>query len=140
MKYSFFLIAVGISCLVCLAGCSQRPSDPRAALVGQYQLFWGSGSYCSERGVESSTLELRSDGASEQRDRFKDGSLFVTAGRWQYVADDHVGLDNLRATNTLEIDKKASTTYASLIVQWSKPPNILLSPGGSCVFAKTPQR
>jgi hypothetical protein len=138
MKTSFFLITVSVSCLVGLAGCSRRPTDPSAALAGKYQLSWGTGSYCSEHGVESSTLELRSDGTSEQRDRFKDGSLFVTAGRWQYVADDHVGIDKLRATNTLEIDKNASATYASLIVQWSKPPNILLNPHDSCVFAKAP--
>lgn len=140
MKYSFFLITVSVSCLVCLAGCSRRPRDPRAALVGKYQLSWGRGSFCSDHEVGSSTLELRTDGTSEQRDRFKDGSQFVTAGNWEYVPDDHVGLENLRATNTLEIDKNASATYASLIVQWSKPPNILLNPDDGCVFARMPQR
>jgi hypothetical protein len=133
------LIAVLSFGVVCLDGCSRRPSDPRDALVGQYRLHWGSGSNCSGRGIEASTLELRADGTSEQLDRFKDGSQFVTKGKWQYDGKDGVLLENLRATNTLEIDKNASATNAGLIVQWSKPPNILLNPDDDCLFAKTQQ-
>jgi hypothetical protein len=137
MKSSCFIIAVVVSSIACLDGCSRRPNDPHAALVGQYQLHWGNGSNCSGRGIESSTLELRADGTSEQRDRFKDGSQFVTAGSWQYTGEDSIGIENLRISKTGEIDKNASATYAGLIVQWSKPPNILLNPDDDCLFAKT---
>ena len=68
------LIAVFSFSFVCFNGCSRRPTDPRVALVGQYRLDWGSGSNCSGRGIETSTLELRADGNSEQHGRFKDGS------------------------------------------------------------------
>jgi hypothetical protein len=81
-------------------------------------------------------LDLRADGSSEQRDQFKDGSRFVTPGKWQYDGDDGISIDNLRTTTTLEIDRNASPAHASLIVQWSKPPNILLNPHGDCLFAK----
>jgi hypothetical protein len=130
------LTAVFSFSFVCLNGCSHRPTDPRGALVGQYRLHWGSSSNCSGRRIETSTLELRPDGTSEQRDRFKDGSEFVTEGKWQYDGEDGVLLDSLRATNTLEIDKNASATHAGLIVQWSNPPNILLNPDDDCVFVK----
>lgn len=134
---SVLLIVVAASGVGCLDGCSRKPSDPRAALVGQYRLYWGNGSNCSGRGIESSTLELRADGTSEQRDRFKDGSQFVTAGRWEYDGNDGVLFDKLRTTTTLEIDKNAAAMGAGLIVQWSKPPNILLNPHDDCLFAKT---
>lgn len=137
MKPSSLVIVVVISAIAILVSCSSRPRDPRAALVGQYRLHWGNGSNCSGRGIEASTLELRVDGSSEQRDHFKDGSQFVTAGKWQYEGDDSISFDSLRATTTLEIDKNASPTHAGLIVQWSGPPNILLNPDDDCLFAKT---
>jgi hypothetical protein len=120
----------------CLVGCSRRPSNPRAALVGKYRLHWATNSDCSGRAIAGSTLELREDGTSEQRDRFSDGSEFVTHGKWQYGGNDDVLFDNLRTTTTLEIDKHASVSAAGLIVQWSKPPNILLNPDDSCLYAK----
>jgi hypothetical protein len=135
MKPSFFLIMVAVSSLASLSGCSRRPNNPQAALVGQYKLHVGKGN-CSGRGIENSILELRPDGTSEQRDHFKDGSQFVTAGKWQYNGDDHISIDNLRITNTGEIDRNASAIHASLIVEWSKTPNILLNPDDDCVFAK----
>lgn len=95
-----FLIVVLSFGAGCLGGCSRRPSNPREALLGQYRLHWGSGGNCSGRGIEASTLELRADGTSEQLDRFKDGSQFVTKGKWQYDGEDGVFLDNLRITNT----------------------------------------
>jgi hypothetical protein len=134
MKRSFLLVVLAASSVV-FSGCSRTPSNPQSALVGQYKLHVGSG-ICSERGIENSTLELRADGTSEQRDRFKDGSLFVTAGKWYLDGNDGIGIDNLRTTTTLEIDKNASPTHVSLIVQWSKPPNILLNPHDDCFFAK----
>jgi hypothetical protein len=82
-------------------------------------------------------LELRADGSSEQRDHFKDGSQFVTAGKWKYEGDDSISFDSLRTTKTLEIDKNASASSASLIVQWARPANILLNPDDDCLFAKT---
>lgn len=140
MKFRLpLMIAVFSFSVVCLNGCSRRPTDPRRALVGQYRLHWGSSSNCSGRGIEASTLELRPDGTSEQRDRFNDGSQFVTEGKWQYDGKDGVLLDSLRTTNTLEIDKNASVTNAGLIVQWSTPPNILLNPDDDCIFAKAKQ-
>jgi hypothetical protein len=135
MKPSFPLIVVAVYSLAYLSGCSRAPSNPSAALVGQYKLHIGNGN-CSARGIESSTLELLPDGRSEQRDRFKDGSQFVTPGKWRYSADNHVALDDLRITTTGEIDKNASPINASLIVEWSKPPNILLNPDDDCFFAK----
>jgi len=129
------LVVVALFSVSCLGGCSRTPSNPGAALVGQYTLHVGNG-YCSGRGIENSILELRPDGTSEQRDRFRDGSQFVTAGKWQYDGDDHIAIDNLRITTTGEIDKNASPIHASLIVQWSKPPNILLNPDDDCVFAQ----
>src|SRR6266700_1696276 len=134
MKPSFPLIMVTVASVAWLCGCSPTPRNPRAALVGQYKLHTGTGN-CSGRGIESSMLELRADGTSEQRDRFKDGSQFGTAGKWEYEGDDHIAIDNLRITTTGEIDKNASPIHASLIVQWSKPPNILLNPDDDCVFA-----
>jgi hypothetical protein len=136
MKPSFLLAVLAASSGAYFSGCSRTPSNPQAALVGQYKLHVGNGN-CSGRGIESSTLELRADGTSEQRDRFKDGSLFVTAGKWYLDVNYGIGIDNLRTTATLEIDNNASPTHTSLIVQWSKPPNILLNPHGDCFFAKT---
>ena len=130
-------VVVTVSAVACLNGCSCRPSDARAALVGQYRLSWRNGSNCSGRGIEDSTLELRRDGYSEQRDHFKDGSQFLTAGSWRYDGKDGVLLDNLRVTTTLEIDKNASATPAGLIVKWSKPPNILLNRDDDCLFVQT---
>src|SRR5882757_7356221 len=136
MKAPFFLVIVAVSCAASLCGCSRRPSNPRASLVGQYRLRWGTGSHCSGRGIENSILELRDDSTSEQHDRFKDGSEYVTAGKWQYEGGDNIGIHNLRATTTLEIDKNAGSIRAGLIVQWSKPPSILLDPDDDCLFAK----
>ncbi len=134
MKTPGLLIAVAVSALACLNGCSRRPHDPRAALVGQYRLSWRNDSNCSGRGIQDSTLELRQDGTSEQRDHFNDGSHFLTAGKWRYDGKDGVLFDNLRVTTTLEIDKNASADSAGLIVQWTKPPNILLNPDDDCLF------
>jgi len=135
MKGSSVLIFAVICSAGCLTTCSRTPSDPRTALVGHYRLHVGHGN-CAGREIETSTLELRPDGTSEQSDQFKDGSRFVTAGKWQYDGGDHISIDNLRTTTTLEIDKNASANHASLIVQWSKPPNILLNPDDDCLFAK----
>lgn len=134
MKPSSLSVVVLFS-VACLGGCSRTPGNSRAALVGQYRLHVGNGN-CSGRGIENSILELRPDGTSEQRDRFVDGSKFVTAGKWQYDGDDHISIDHLRTTATLEIDKQASPTFASLIVEWSKPPVILLNPDDDCFFDK----
>src|SRR5712692_520450 len=106
MKRSYLLICLILFSVACLDGCSRRPSDPRAALVGAYRLHWGTNSDCSGRGIVDSTLELRADGSSEQRDHFNDGSQFVTRGKWSYY-NDGVLFDNLRTTTTLEIDKHA---------------------------------
>jgi hypothetical protein len=135
MNTSSVLIVAAVSSIACFTACFRTPSDPRAALVGHYRLHVGHGN-CAGRGIESSALELRPDGTSEQLDQFKDGSRFMTAGKWHYDGDDHISIDNLRATTTGEIDKNASPGLASLIVQWSKPPNILLNPDDDCLFAK----
>ena len=81
-------------------------------------------------------MELRNNGTSEQRDNFSDGSQFVTAGKWQLENDTGIAIENLRVTSTGEIDKNASPIHASLIVEWSKTPNILLNPHDDCLFAK----
>jgi hypothetical protein len=135
MKHSTFLILISVFAAACLGGCSRKPSNPRAALVGQYKLHVGTGK-CSGRGIESSTLELRDDGTSEQRDKFNDGSQFVTPSKWRLDSDGDVAFDNLRITSTGEVDKNASPVHASLVVQWSKEPNILLNPDDDCLFKK----
>jgi hypothetical protein len=61
MKISLLLIAMAVPTVACLDGCSRRPDNPSAAPVGQYRLHWGSGSNCSGRGIENSTLELRAE-------------------------------------------------------------------------------
>src|SRR5215472_14222542 len=119
MKRSCLLICLVLVSVACLNGCSHRPSDPRAALVGKYRLQWGTNSDCSGRAIADSTLELRADGNSEQRDRFNDGSQFVTHGKWDYDDNGGVIFDNLRTTKTLEVDKHATATGAGLIVEWS---------------------
>ncbi len=125
-------------------GWFQRPRNARVALVGQYNLHSLEGSDCFGRGIESSTLELRVDGTSEQRDRFKDGSQFVTPSTWEYYeynkwcpttkGCDLIAFQKLRITKNFEINKSASPSGAGLIVWWSKPAKIPL--GGGCVFAK----
>jgi hypothetical protein len=135
VKRAFLFVAVAGS-LFCLDGCSRRPNERRAVLVGLYRLHWGNGSNCSKRGIESSTLDLRADGTSEQRDRFKDGSQFVTPGKWYYEGDDNIRIQNLRITTTGEIDKNATATHAGVLVLWSRPPNIVLNPDDDCLFAK----
>jgi len=135
MKRAFLIVASALSFL-CLNGCARRPNDPHAALIGLYRLHWEKGSNCSERGITSSTLELRADGTSEQRDNFKDGSHFVTDGKWTYDGNDDISIENLRITTTGEIDKNASATHAGVLVQWSRPPNIVLNPDDDCLFSK----
>jgi hypothetical protein len=132
---TLLLVVVAVLLQLAFAGCSRARSDPQAALVGRYRLYEGH-SNCSGHGIESSTLELRADGSSQQTDQFKDGSRFVTPGKWEYDGGTGISIDNLRTTATLEIDKNATPAHASLIVQWSKPPNILLNPHGGCLFAK----
>jgi len=128
-------MAIAVTAAGYLAGCSRKPRNLRAAIVGQYRLHVGTGN-CSGRGIASSTLELRNNGTSEQRDNFSDGSQFVTAGKWQLENDTGIAIENLRVTSTGEIDKNASPIHASLIVEWSKTPNILLNPHDDCLFAK----
>lgn len=130
------LLAVCLASIALLAACSKRPNNPSAALIGDYELHWQNGSNCAGRGIESSILQLHADGTSEQHDLFHDGSQFRTAGKWRYDGDDHIRLDPLRATTTLEIDKNGSAVPAELVVQWSNPPNILLNPHDSCLFTK----
>jgi|HubBroStandDraft_6_1064221.scaffolds.fasta_scaffold873102_2 hypothetical protein len=126
-------------------GWLRRPKNARAALVGQYHLQSREGRDCSEHGIERSTLELRVDGASEQRDRFKDGSQFVTPSTWDYyeynkwcpaISCDLVAFQKLRVTTNLEVDETASPIGAGLIVTWSRPPKI--GPLNDCFFAKVP--
>jgi len=151
MRRALFLILTVVSVLVVLVvslgfyGWLRRPKDARAALVGKYHFQWREGSGCSERGIESSTLELRGDGSSEQRDRFKDGSEFVTPSTWEYYeynrwcpafSCDLVAFQKLRVTTDLKIDKNASPIGAGLIVRWSKPPKIVLKHWNDCFFAK----
>src|ERR1700747_3679948 len=112
MKGSSVLVVAAVCSIGSFTACSRTPSDPRAALVGHYRLHVGHGN-CAGRGIETSTLELRPDGTSEQLDQFKDGSRFVTAGKWKYDGGDHISIDNLRTTTTLEIDKNASPTTAA---------------------------
>jgi hypothetical protein len=133
---SNLLSIVMLPALVFSVACNRPPSDPRAALVGHYRLHVGNGSGCSGRGIESSTLELRVDGTSQQQDVFKDGSRFVTRGAWRLDGASGVAIDDLRITTTGEIDKDASPIHASLIVQWTAKPNILLNPDDNCLFAK----
>ncbi len=135
MKRSCSLVLASVASLICIA-CSRRPSDPRGALVGQYKLHIGSGSGCLGRGIDSSTLDLRADGSSEQRDTFKDGSTFVTPGMWRLHGDDGISIDKLRITATGEIDKNASPVHTGVGVEWSHPPSIVLNPDDDCLFVK----
>jgi len=144
-----FLVLLASSVLYLHYGRLQRPKDARAALVGQYRLELPEGSDCSEHSIESSILELRADGTSEQTDRFKDGSQFVTSSKWEYyeynkwcptvgfeliASCDLITFQKLRVTTSLEIDKAASPLGAGLIVAWPKPPKIRL--WNDCFFTK----
>ena len=131
MRRSQLLLVLTALSILSLGGCSRRPHDPRAALIGKYRLHWGTNSDCSGLPITDSELELRADGTSEQRENFKDGSQVVTRGKWSYD-NDGVLFDNLRAG----FGKDASATAAGLIVQWANPPNILLNPDDSCLYAK----
>jgi len=149
-----FLIAISVlaACAISLGsyiviqdGWLRRPKNPRAALIGEYRFQWKEGSSCSEQDLESSTLELLGDGTSEQRDRFKDGSEFVTPSTWEYyeyhrwcpaLSCDLIAFQKLRVTTDLEIKKNVSPSGAGLIVRWSKPPKIILRSWSDCFFAK----
>jgi hypothetical protein len=123
--------------LAFLCACSRKPSakEGRAKLVGHYQLHIGSS--CAENGIEFASLTLDPTGKYGQEGKFKNGTSYKIGGKkWEYNGDGNIWLDGLRVGKSLEISPEAEMTNASLIVEFSQSPSILLDPDANCFFEK----
>jgi len=118
-----------------ICGCQRHlsPEQAKQRLVGSYALAVGHD--CASRGVRSSTLVLRPDGTYDQHIEFTHGEVVDEVGQaWSY--DGGVHFSNFRITATGDLHKHAPETEASLLVEFSHPVVILLSPSSDCFYSQ----
>lgn len=114
-----------------LLGCQRVPSpmEAKKELIGQYKLFIGADkTFIRNKDLLSSTLVLRSDGTFEEECIFQNKGRSTIDGSWHYF-EGNVQFSRFRDCAGVwpsEIVKEDGA--ASLIVRFSKPPIILISP------------
>ena len=80
-----------------LFGCSQKlsPQEGTQRLIGSYALHVGH--ECQDKGIETATLALHSNGTYSQEGKFKSGNSFYIDGKkWSYDGGGNVFLFDLK--------------------------------------------
>jgi len=131
-------IRAGLVCiaLFLLFGCSQKLSQQEGTqrLIGSYTLHVGND--CQDKGIETATLTLRSNGTYAQEGKFKGSkSCQIDGKKWNYDGG-NVFFFDLKIYDPLEISPDAKPINASLIVDFHKPTVILLDPDLDCFFVR----
>jgi hypothetical protein len=131
------LTIVVVLALMCLLAACQKPMSPdeaRNSLTGEWKLVVKSS--CNDLGIRSDRLLLHSNGQLEQHLEMADGKKFDSPpdSKWSFVPDHSVSLDE-----RFNVSKSGATTnvekrHEILIVEFTKPPSILLNPDQSCFY------
>jgi hypothetical protein len=120
---------LGIACANC--GRDPGPAEARLQLTRQYRLVLNSRTVDPQ--LDSSDLVLRADGTFVQRCRFKDRPREEVAGTWSFSPPRNVFFSRFRDCARVFGDFPPDGG-ASLIVEFSNPPVIVLSPDIVGVF------
>jgi hypothetical protein len=105
-----------------LFGCSQKlpQQEGTQRLIGSYSLHVGHD--CHDKGIETATLALHSNGTYSQEGKFKSGNSFHIDGKeWSYDGGGNVFFFDLKIYDPEQISPEAKLTNASLIVDFHKP-------------------
>lgn len=92
---------------------------------------------CQESPIHSDTLTLHPDGTFDQQTIMKDGrSVKSTGQHWSYSEKDHISLDQRTRWDSYSDPPKGIAEFEVLIVQFGKPPVILINPDEDCLYVK----
>jgi hypothetical protein len=123
-----------------LPGCSQKLQklpqlEGTQRLIGSYSLHVGHD--CQDKGIETASLALHSNGTYSQEGKFKGGNSFHIDGKkWSYDGGGNVFFFDLKIYDPEHISPEAKLTNASLIVDFHKPTVIILDPDLDCFFER----
>lgn len=120
---------VGIACANC--GRDPDPAEARVQLTRQYRLILNSRAVDPQ--LDSSDLVLRADGTFVQRCRFKHKPGEEVIGTWSFSPPHNVFFSHFRDCARV-FGGVSRDNAASLIVEFSNPPVIVLSPDVVGVF------
>jgi len=128
-------VTAALLCVFFMFGCGRAISDANArrALTGRWLL--NTNRNCTYGAVESDELILYEDGKMEQHLRLKDGRKFDSnSEHWSFIPKTNIGLES--RWNFPAGAKAPSKESESLIVEFSKPPAIVIDPDSNCFYAK----
>jgi hypothetical protein len=92
---------------------------------------------CEESPIHSDTLILHSDGTFDQQTTMKDGrSIKSTGQHWSYMEKDYIFLDQRRRWDSHSDPPEGIGELEVLMVQFGKPPVILINPHSDCLYVK----
>jgi len=112
------------------------PDEVQNRLAGEWVLIVKSS--CSDLGIRSDKLILHGDGRLEQHLEMTSGKRFdsSTDSKWSFMPENSVSLDerfNVAKSGTeVSVEKR----HEILIVEFSKPPSILLNPDLNCFYQR----
>lgn len=137
------LKAAVILLLGCLcAGCHKQVTseEARSQLTGQWTLVVKSS--CGDFGIRSDNLILHHDGRLEQHLEMISGKRFdsSTDSRWSFMPNNSVSLDERFNVEKSGTEVSVEKRHEILIVEFTKPPSILLNPDLNCFYQRVSPR
>ena len=118
------------------AGCHKQmtPDAAKNQLAGEWTLIVKSS--CSDLGIRSDKLILHRDGRLEQHLEMISGKRFdsSTDGKWSFMPENSVSLDERFNVAKAGAEVIVEKRHEILIVEFTKPPSILLNPDLNCFY------
>lgn len=135
IKNLFVVAFVG---MLCILGCQkhQLPEEAKKVLIGEYDLFIGSNQNYERKDIDSSSLKLLSDGTFRQQCKYKDNTEIVLDGTWNYSKGKVNFSKFADCAGAWPVNWATKDGGASLVVEMSDSPTILLNPDISIFYAK----
>lgn len=128
--FCVMLIVLGL--LICCSPSRNDSNNERAVLAGTFRLQIRSS--CANKGLRGDELILHEDGRLEQHSVLASGKRYDTTNeKWSYIAQDSVSLQKWMDFTDNPSGKPIG---AVLLVNFGKPPSILVSPDSDCLYVK----
>ena|SRR2546427_482292 len=127
-----------LTALLSSFGCNRKEPSARERfleLQGTWELLIRHD--CEESPIRSDTLTLHPDGTFDQETIMENGRSIKSAGQhWSYSEKDHIALDRRKRWDSYSDPPEGIAEFEVLIVQFGKPPVILINPDEDCVYLK----
>jgi hypothetical protein len=112
------------------------PDEAKNQLAGDWKLIIKSS--CADFGIRSDKLILHHDGRLEQHLEMADGKRYESSAdsKWSFMPEKSVSLDErfnvAKSGSEITVEKR----HEILIVEFTKPPSILLNPDLNCFYQR----